>query len=189
MLHHSTKKKAAAKFGGLMKEGKTKEEVTVLMKEEEFTDEEMEEIFTAISEPIKVNNLKVSEEKKPSPNDALDLSGFEYKILKDAKFKEYVELVGDRSFVEIVDGMEVPVRGSLLENDSYDFDLYKAKPLRKDRFPGMKDTPKDYVGIEIINDTPVHTTRMTVKTMLELNGQILNQHSIAGHGKYYLLKK
>ncbi len=188
MLHHQTKKKAATKYGNLIKEGKTREEVETLMLEEEYSVEEIKEIFAAIDAPPSPEKV-AKEEKTASPNDALDLSEFNYKLLKGESFKKYVELVGDRSYTEIVEGEVIPVRGTLLENDQYDFEQYKVKPIRKMRYAGVEKSPMDYIGLELVNDTPIHVSRMTVKTALELNSQILNQHSIAGHGKYYLLKK
>lgn len=126
-----------------------------------------------------------------SPNDALDLKGFNYKNLTGASFRKYVELVGDRGFVEIDEetGKPIPVPGSLPQDGMFDFVQMKARPIIKDRFPGMPDTPKDYVGLQTIDDTPIHQSRMAIKQAHELNAQILNQHSIAGHGKYYFLKK
>jgi hypothetical protein len=58
----------------------------------------------------------------------------------------------------------------------------------QERFPGMKDSPWDYVGL-IAEGKTLHTTRIPLKTALEHNRQILNAHSRAGHGKYYFLKK
>jgi hypothetical protein len=58
----------------------------------------------------------------------------------------------------------------------------------QERFPGMENSPWDYVGLTA-EGKPLHTTRIPVKTALEFNRQILNAHSRAGHGKYYFLKK
>jgi len=123
-----------------------------------------------------------------SPNDELELSVYNYDNLVGDAFQKYVRLVGDYSVTEIVGGKEVPIRGELQENTRYDFVLMKARPIIQDRFPGMENTPKDYVGL-IAEGKPIHTTRISVKTALEYNRQILNGHSRAGHGKYYFLKK
>lgn len=133
---------------------------------------------------------KVSNPKKngSSPNDELDLTQFSYEELAGESFKDYVRMVGDHSAMEIVEGREVPIRGSLQENKSFDFVLLKVKPVMVARFPGMKDTPYDYVGLRA-EGKPLHTTRIPIKTALEFNRQILNAHSRAGHGKYYFLKK
>jgi hypothetical protein len=143
--------------------------------------------------PVADETEKVSYPKKTakaaSPNDELDLSGFNYEDLTGQSFKDYVALVGDHSAMEIIDGVDVPMRGELQQNKSYDFVLLKAVPVMVARFPGMKDTPYDYVGIKVKEPKPIHTTRITVKTALEHNRQILNAHSRAGHGKYYFLKK
>jgi hypothetical protein len=139
-------------------------------------------------ETEKVSKPKKSARVAASPNDELDLAQFNYDELTGDSFKEYVRLAGDHSAMEIVSGEEVPMRGSLQENQSFDFVLLKAKPVMQARFPGMKDTPFDYVGIRA-EGKPLHTTRIPVKTALEFNRQILNAHSRAGHGKYYFLKK
>lgn len=126
-----------------------------------------------------------------SPNDALDLKQFDYKKLTGKMFEKYVALVGDREF-KVIDeetGLEKGVTGQLLQNDQYDFILVKAQPILKPRFAGVEGTPYDYVGIKVLADEPIHTSRMSVKTALEMNAQISNAHSRAGHGKYYLLKQ
>ncbi len=141
-----------------------------------------------VPEPIPV----IDDSKKManlSPNSNLKLSKFNYKTLIGEQFKEYVKLVGDRSFKEIVDGVEKGVIGQLKENDLYDFELYKAKPVMMARYVGVPNSPLDFVGITIVNDTPEYSTRIPVKVALLHNAQILNAHSRAGHGKYYLLKK
>lgn len=140
--------------------------------------------------PMANGSEKVSMPKAAaSPNDELDLSRFNYENLTGDSFQEYVRMVGDHSVTEIVEGNEVPIRGTLQENKSYDFVLMKAVPVMQARFPGIKDTPYDYVGIRVKESKPIHTTRIPVKTALEFNRQILNAHSRAGHGKYYFLKK
>lgn len=137
----------------------------------------------------KSSRNQVSADKSKNPNDSLDLSGIDYRNLRGEVFKKYVELVGDRSYKFLDDGEEKEVRGKLLENDHYVFELYKVKPIRRPRYVGVEGTPVDYVGLEITSDKPIHTTSISVKMALELNSQILNAHSIAGHGRYYLLKK
>jgi hypothetical protein len=143
----------------------------------------------AVDDTVKGSKPKRAEATKPaSPNDELDLDGFTYEELTGQSFKDYVGLVGDHSAAEIVNGKVVPIRGSLEENKSYDFVLLKAKPVMQERFPGMENSPWDYVGLNA-EGKPLHTTRIPVKTALEFNRQILNAHSRAGHGKYYFLKK
>jgi len=126
-----------------------------------------------------------------SPNDALQLDKFDYNNLTGTAFKEYAQLVGDKCYTifDSESGAVTPVTGKLQQNEVYDFQQYRAQPVFKPRFPGMKDTPNDFNGITLKNTTPEHTTRMSVATALEMNSQILNQHSVAGHGRYYLLKK
>lgn len=136
----------------------------------------------------KIRKPKMTANATASPNDELELEKFNYEELTGESFKDYVRLAGDHSAMEIIEGEDKPMRGSLQENKSYDFVLLKAKPVMVARFPGMKDTPYDYVGLRA-EGKPLHTTRIPVKTALEFNRQILNAHSRAGHGKYYFLKK
>lgn len=156
---------------------------------EEFYENVSAELEQTQPEP---EPLKASKPKKAelSPNDELDLEGFDYKNLTGEKFKEYVRLVGDRSYLEKNDANKyVPVNGSLLLEEKYDFVLLPAQPVMTARFPGMENTPWDYLGVKAKSTDPIHTTRISVKTALEYNAQIINQHSRAGHGKYYFLKK
>jgi hypothetical protein len=97
---------------------------------------------------------------------------FDYTKLSGKAFQEYIEHID-----------------SLPLHDMCDFELYAVKPVRVERYPGLKDTPIDFVGLTLRNTTPEHKTRIPVKVAKEYNNQILNQHSIAGHGKYYLLAK
>jgi hypothetical protein len=201
--------KALKKFQPMKDAGKTVEEITteISIDENGYEPDEVKQLLEALGfeeekpEPKPAPNLSASTGTKPPELPALEnqsqssdlasiLAGIDYKNLKGETFKKYVQLVGDRSFVEINDeGKAVPVVGKLQQNDSFDFEQYRAKPIFKDRFPGMEGTPRDYVGIEIIRDKPEHTSRIPVSVALEFNAQILNQHSRAGHGRYYLLKK
>lgn len=155
---------------------------------ETLTNETEFEQLQEFDDTEKVSQPKKAAKVAASPNDELDLDKFNYEELTGESFKGYVRMAGDHSAMEIVEGQDVPMRGSLQENKSYDFILLKAKPVMVARFPGMKDTPYDYVGLRA-EGKPLHTTRIPVKTALEFNRQILNAHSRAGHGKYYFLKK
>jgi hypothetical protein len=184
------KKKEAAvkKYFPLLSE-KSIEEVTELIKADEkgYAESEVAEIAAALLEGPKT----VQDSPKKSPNAGLDLSAFNYKELTGKKFKEYVELVGDRNYTEFdsESGEEKSVNGTLLLDDVYDFVQHRVDVVMKARFPGVKDTPYDFNGLRVKNDTPEHTTRISVRHALEFNLQILNAHSRAGHGKYYFLKK
>ncbi|MDP4264917.1 MAG: hypothetical protein Q8941_20480 [Bacteroidota bacterium] len=69
----------------------------------------------------------------------------------------------------------------------FKFSLYAAVPIMKERYPGLKDTPIDMVGLTIKNDVPVNTSSIPIRIAKEYNAQILNEHSRAGNGRYYLL--
>lgn len=132
-----------------------------------------------------------AQQEKSVVNAKLELDQFDYNDLTGANFKKYVELVGDKVFTvfDAESGEVTPVAGKLQQNEVYDFQQFRAVPVFKPRFPGMKGTPNDFNGIKLKNTIPEHTTRMSVANALEMNSQILNQHSVAGHGRYYLLKK
>jgi hypothetical protein len=122
--------------------------------------------------PAQENNNEESEVFNPAnPNASLDLSGFNYKQLNGEEFKKYNDFID-----------------TLLLDNNYDFVLHKAAPIVVDRYPGMKGSPKDFTGITIKNDTPEHTTRITVRDAKMYNTQILNDHGRV-NGKFYLLKK
>lgn len=179
--------------------GNDKLQTADLLEKEGFTNEEIAEVMEALDNPAPppppppASSPRTTNQAK-GPNDALDLSGFKYKDengeFSGDQFEKYVELVGDKSFMKLDRNRRpVPVNGQLKQGDMYDFQLFKVRPIRVERFPGMPDSPMDYIGIQIVNDQPLHTSRMPVNTVLEFNSQILNAHSVAGNGKYYLLKK
>jgi hypothetical protein len=161
----------------------TSEEMKDVLEQENISETDAEKILKKLY-PDGANQPK-------QDDDAIDLSGFDYKNLVGANFKKYVELVGDRSYREFdaETGEEKPVVGRLKENDHYEFQLFKVDVVMKVRFPGIKDSPLDFIGLRTKTDRPEHTTKIPIRTAHELNAQILNAHSRAGHGKYYLLKK
>jgi len=89
---------------------------------------------------------------------------FDYKNLTGENFKKYEAHVND-----------LPLFGLL------DFNVYKVKSVIKELYPGLPNSPKVFDGIEIVNDKPIHKTRIDVKTALEMNAQVRNT------GRYYLL--
>jgi len=127
---------------------------------------------------------------KTTVSEKTDNAEFDYKNLTGEQFRKYAAIVGEKSittFNQETGEETTGVVGSMKEEEMADFSLYKVDVVMKPRFPGVKDTPYDFNGVKIKSDTPEHTTRIPVKTALEINKQILNAHSRAGHGKYYLL--
>jgi hypothetical protein len=188
---NKTQLKAAVKKYGALKESKTRDEArNEIMDSLEFSPEDTEQILAAIYD-VAITSAASAKVESKGPNDELDLSSYDYKNLVGKAFKEYVSLTGDRSFIEFdkETGKEIPVVGQLRQDDHYDFSLFRVDVVRKERFPGIKGTPIDFIGVKVKSDTPDHTTRIPVRMALEYNMQILNAHSVAGHGKYYLLKK
>jgi hypothetical protein len=189
------KQSALRKLNDFLQKNMSIEEAIAALHQDEakYTEEEINEISDSFTVEDGTSSLPQPEEIKtvPASKGKLDLSKFDYKNLTGESFKEYVKLVGDRSYVEVdrEEGTESPVVGLLKENDMYDFQLHKVDVVMKVRFPGVKDSPMDFNGVRVKNETPELITRIPVKTALELNAQIMNAHSRAGHGKYYLLKK
>jgi hypothetical protein len=189
------KQSALRKLNDFLQKNMSIEEAIAALHHDEakYTEEEINEISDSFTVEDGTSHLPQPEEIKAAPasKGKLDLSKFDYKNLTGESFKEYVKLVGDRSYLEVdrEEGTEKPVIGMLKENDMYDFQLHKVDVIMKDRFPGIAGTPKDFNGIRVKSDQPEMVTRIPVKTALELNAQIMNAHSRAGHGKYYLLKK
>lgn len=208
------KKSAVAKYSPMREEGKGLEQVkdAISADEKGYTVEDVNEILMEVmglanpttgeapgfiqppSEtakfPVQFPTVNKATYNPSKPNESLDLSGYNYKDLKGPAFMDYAKLVGELTTLEEnADGDFVPINGKLMLNDMYDFQLFKTKPLRKQRYRGVADSPFDLVGLAIVSDTAIHTTRIPVKVALEHNRQIGNAHSIAGHGTYYLLKK
>jgi hypothetical protein len=197
--------KALKKYRAMLDEGKTLDDITTELQVDDngYEADEMKQIIDGLGlgegdadNADKADKTQQPPIEQPKPaakeNPLAELAEIDYKQLSTKKeFRKYAELVGDRSLFDIdeTSGKPVPVVGKLRQNDEYVFELYKAKPVRKERFPGMKNSPIDFVGVEILRDTPEHQTKITVGIALEYNSQILNAHSIAGYGKYYLLKR
>lgn len=201
-MHHMKLKAAVAKYRPMKAEGKSDEDILTAIKLDEngYDDDQAAEILAAVNAEVpdqapppppspNLNDQSNAGNSLPDPLAAL--ASIDYNNLKGEAFKKYVAIVGDRSFVVLDEetGQEKQVVGQLQQDKEYDFELYRAKPIRRPRYVGVKDSPMDFVGIELVNTKPEHKTRIPVKVALEANAQILNQHSIAGHGRYYLLVK
>lgn len=105
-------------------------------------------------------------------------------------FRDYAEIVGDQNaaFIDHETGTVNNTPGKMLKNQKYFFDLYRVEPLFKERFPGVKGTPKDFIGLRIKDKTPVFTSKITVADAILQNAQIVTDHGRT-NGKYYLISK
>jgi hypothetical protein len=122
----------------------------------------------------------VAEFDPKNPNAVLNLD-FDYNNLTGEEFKRYNELL--ESLCPVLGIKEHTFK-------SFDFELYRAKPIFKERFPGLPNTPRDFIGIELIEDKqPLFKTRITIRNARDLNSQIINANHNSRWGKYYLLKK
>jgi len=117
------------------------------------------------------------------PNDALDLSQFDYNDLTGESFKKYM------CYCELL----APARFGNNVKEQYIFELRRAVPVRKQRYAGMPNSPIDFVGVRLKDVEGENVALATTKTgfhiVHDLNAQITNAHSVAGHGKFYFLKK
>lgn len=194
IMEPGLKKRILDKYHNIIANGTGPIEVEKMLNEsQEFSIDEIAELMIDLNAYVpgkqtdsKAKKVLVYDPK--NPNAGIDLSGFDYKKLEGKAFREYVQLVGDNEYRDKENDFKA-INGTLDINKQHDFQLFDMTPIRKDRYPGIPDTPKDYVGLEMRKDKPRHTTRISIKIALEHNSQILNQHSVAGHGTYYLLKK
>ncbi|MDB5280702.1 MAG: hypothetical protein JWR61_5657 [Ferruginibacter sp.] len=190
MLHQTTKKKAVTKYRNLLNEGATNENITALMDEEEFTVEDKAEIFAAIAEPVKSEQrLSTNGEKVFDPQNPNSIINNDF---------DYANLVGDefKRYLAELEALDPSLGFGPHSNDTFWFDKYMAKPVRKVRFEGMDGSPVDFIGIQLRSlgdktryEPPIVSTRISIKNARTLNEQIVNAHAIAGYGNYYLLKK
>lgn len=116
---------------------------------------------------------KAHEEKRSisivqTRNADLDLSEFDYNNLNGESFKEYLKLID-----------------SLPINKLFDFGFFKADAIIVERYPGLKDTPKDFVGIKLLEDRPLKETAISSKHAKDLNAEGM----VRMNRRYYLLKK
>lgn len=147
-----------------------------------YTEDEQKEIIAA-----RAGNPKPT----PAPVNPLkqQLSQFEYSGRFEGKdFLEYNRLTA-----------------TLIMDQKYDFDVVRVRPIKAVRYEGVKDSPIDIVGVEILDATPIKTTRIPAKMMRDFNGMleegskgqyftIIGGHfgNISGtgsYGEYYLLNK
>jgi hypothetical protein len=171
------KLKAAVKKYSPLIAGKSEDEVRELLTADDknYTIVEMDKIYEELLIPGNpgTSNTGKSKEVKPfSPNNDLDLSGFDYKALSGEKFEEYNDMVN-----------------SLPLYDNKDFTQYMASGLFKKEFDVNLNPVDKLIGIKINNDTPVNHTRIPVHVAIEMNRQIDNRDNPASNSRYYLLKK
>ncbi|WP_430900487.1 MULTISPECIES: hypothetical protein [unclassified Paraflavitalea] len=197
-MNHLRKTKAMKLIG----DEKDLEKVADLL-QSEFTPQEIQEVLQSLSEDgggdQNQSGQKGAEEDSKKPfskltktDNGYDVSQFKYSgAFRGKEFREYLALTGDNNFVEIDEetGSEKKIIPKLSVTNRYRFAEYKAKPIFKDRFPGIPNSPKDFVGIDILSEIPTKTTVLTLADVLILNAQITNPHSRAGHGRYLLLAK
>lgn len=175
MMHHQTKKK----YIGMKDSGLTAEELKGQLLADGVSENEATALITEIYTPTEGNPLPHVDAEVPSENSAPNVNPNtdpEAKPGKTAKKFDYRELTG-QNFLDY----EKHVHGLPLF-DMQDFLVYKVNAVIKEQYPGLPNSPKLFDGIEIVNDRPIHQTRIDVKTALEMNAQVRNS------GRYYLLK-
>jgi hypothetical protein len=170
-LHHLTKKAAVEKYSPLLSEGKSREQILLSVSEDpkNFSADEVNEIVNAIIGEPRSNANEEPKSKPETQTETLGLSGFNYdpseKGFIGDQYKDYEALVN-----------------KLRLTNQFDFEVYKAKPVKVERYPGLPGTPIDIVGIKV-EGRPIFTTRVEARHALEMNRQLQNTN------RYYLLKK
>jgi hypothetical protein len=108
----------------------------------------------------------------------LDLSQFDYKNLKGDSFKEYAKFVS-----------KIP------NNQQFVFDVFTVDAIKQQRYKGMSGSPVDIIGVQIKNDTPIHSTKIALKHANTLNGIVIDEDGNVVSAQFentkriYLLKK
>jgi hypothetical protein len=121
-----------------------------------------------------------------NPNSHFDLSHIDYQRLNEPEmYQAYLKV--EQEIWPYGRGVDIPGHSGFI------FEAYRAIPVRKERYPGMPNTPVDLVGIELIGEpgrmpAPVLTTKMAMKHARDLNSQLPNGTKQIPV-KYYLLKK
>jgi hypothetical protein len=169
MLHHKTKEKLIK----LKESGLTADELRVQAAEAKAIPEDIDALIAELYSPdAQLPNLSapaVPGESVPAATispDANPVVTFDYENLKKGEFDRYNEHIA-----------------SLPLHTMVDFQVFKVEPIIEDRYPGLPNTPRDLVGIRISNNKPIHTTRVSPKTALEMNAQLRNTN------RFYLLKQ
>lgn len=170
-LHHATKKSAVEKYSALVKEGKPIEDIklAISLDEKGFDEAGVDEILAAVLGDTK-GKPETKKEEKPrvkSQSETLGLDRFDYRNLKGESYEEYLKMVTEKLFAHV----------------QYRFCCYKARPIKKERYPGLRDTPVDIIGVLIESDIPINRTKIEARHAIDLNKQLGNS------GMYYLLDK
>jgi hypothetical protein len=171
-MHYKTKEK----YLKLKESGLTQEELKAQLLTDGITEEEanafITEAFSGMPTTVLPNKLSVESsdsnvtntDQAPAVVPETAAQQFDYKNLTGQNFKNYEAHVNTLPLFNLLD-----------------FKVYKVKSLIKELYPGLPNSPKVFDGIEIVNDKPIHNTRIDVKTALEMNAQVRNT------GRYYLL--
>lgn len=134
--------------------------------------------------------------KSPNPkignSDLYDqLSEIDYRSLKEKNFEKYNDIVlGKLEDPENkLEGPNNRRSGGLAATDIYDFEAYRVSALKKELYPGMKDTPIIIIGVKLEKDTPeIPSTRITIGHAINMNSQLGNFDGRVP-GLYFLIKK
>jgi hypothetical protein len=169
-LHHTQRKK----YQGLKEAGMTAEELKAEMLTNEISEADADQFIAEIYATAQddAGNPAPEKEKATAPvAKAAEVAQptapqFNYKALEGKHYDEYQAYIASLPLFEL-----------------RTFQCFKAEEVKKERFQGMPGSPWDVVGIRIVNDTPLHTSKINVKTANELNAQLPNSRRI------YLLKQ
>ena len=158
-----------------------------------FTEQEAEEVIEALSVDA---SKPVAAKPKPKTKVTAEAPVFDpenpnSRIADKLKVLDYENLEGEElaKYYELLE--------SLPHSELYDFEVYKIKVRRQERFEGVPNSPIDVVGIILESTKPVISTRVYPKTAIAQNGRLergRNHFEIFGqqfheNKLFYLLKK
>jgi hypothetical protein len=156
-----------------------------------FSGEEIEEIYKAVTDPEFVKEPKKSKESKKSKepvekanlNDGLGLEDVDYEnfmpnVTRNEDDEEVIKATPD--FLKYRE-----IEKKLLFNKHYAFDCVRAHG----QFRKKANGDNVLVGIHIISETPKFTSITEWRHIKDLNEQIHNADTPPSNSIYYLLKK
>jgi len=176
-MHHATKKK----FVTLKEQGATVAELRTAMEGAEIEKEEIEALITELyTDTDKDGNQTPHVEPGESPNNANPdhVTGTAEPILAEKAKKFDFGNLDDENFTAYEKYVD-----TLPAHEMVDFQRYRIKPIIKELYPGLDNSPKKMTGIRLVNTSPVDNARITPANAKELNNQARNS------GFYYLLKQ
>lgn len=156
-----------------------------------FSDQEADEVIEVLASKGKTKPKRSAKPKADTEEQTIASESLNSKIADNLKTFNYENLEGEQlaKYYELLE--------SLPHGELFDFEVYKVKVIRQERFEGVPNSPIDVVGIVLESTKPIITTRVYPKTAIAQNGRLVrgrNYFEIIGqqfheNKLFYLLKK